>query len=166
MRLVTPVEWLILPTALALGVTVLLAVPMTLFGFRLPEPVTPMVLAFAWPLVRPSMLAPVILAACGLFLDVLWGTPLGLWALALLVVYGTALALRPLLNGQTSVVRALFYAALCLLAFTVAWLAMAAIADNAPSLTATALQILPTLLLFPLANGMIERFDDGDVRFL
>jgi rod shape-determining protein MreD len=26
-------------------------------------------------------------------------------------------------------------------------------------------QVVPTLLLFPFANCMIERFDDGDVRF-
>ena len=33
------------------------------------------------------------------------------------------------------------------------------------SLLALIGQVVPTLLLFPFANQMIERFEDGDVRF-
>ena len=35
----------------------------------------------------------------------------------------------------------------------------------AASLLAMLGQVIPTLLLFPFADRMIERFEDGDVRF-
>ena len=39
------------------------------------------------------------------------------------------------------------------------------IAGTPASLIAVFLQVLPTLLLFPFAHRLIERFEDGDVRF-
>ncbi len=47
---------------------------------QLPEPVFPMAPAFAWAMIRPSVLAPLVLLVMGLFLDLLWGGPIGLWA--------------------------------------------------------------------------------------
>ena len=38
---------------LVLAATVVLGTPLQLFGLHLPEPVIPMILAFAWPLIRP-----------------------------------------------------------------------------------------------------------------
>ena len=34
-----------------------------------------------------------------------------------------------------------------------------------PASALTQAQIAPTLLLYPVANWMLERFDDGDIRF-
>ena len=36
---------------------------------------------------------------------------------------------------------------------------------NAPSILAVMGQVVPTLLLIPLADWLIQRFDDADVRF-
>jgi rod shape-determining protein MreD len=47
--------WIVLPALLAVFATVLMATPVRLFGFGLPEPVWPMALAFAWPVIRPSI---------------------------------------------------------------------------------------------------------------
>lgn len=164
-RMVGPLQWIVYPALIALAATLLLAIPLRLFGLRLPEPVLPMVLAFAWPLIRPSILAPAVLAACGLALDLFWYTPLGLWPLSLLAVYGVVLAARPLLAGQDTAMLFVWYAGGCLLAFGLAYLIVTATAGMAPNLVSVAFQIVPTLLLFPFANAMIERFDDGDVRF-
>lgn len=164
-RVVGPMQWIAYPALAAAAATLILATPVRLFGLSLPEPVLPMILAFAWPLIRPSVLAPVALGGLGLLLDQLWGGPLGLWALALLVVYGVVLFSRNFLAGQATVVLFAWYAACCGLAFLLAYMIVSAIAANAPSLVATAWQVLPTLLLFPVANLLIERFDDGDVRF-
>ena len=46
-----------------------------------------------------------------------------------------------------------------------AYVVMAFIAGTPASLIAVFLQVLPTLLLFPFAHRLIERFEDGDVRF-
>jgi rod shape-determining protein MreD len=162
---VGPTQWIVWPALIAVVATVVLATPVKLFGLTLPEPVIPMLLAFAWPLVRPSAVAPLVLLALGLFLDVFWGGQMGLWALALLAIYAVVLAARSILLGQETVVLFVWYAGSVALAFALAYVIRALSVGNAPSLLALIGQVVPTLLLFPFANAMIDRFDDGDVRF-
>ena len=164
-RGVGPVQWIVIPALVTVAVTILLATPVELFGLNLPEPVVPMVLAFSWPLIRPSITAPLVLTGLGLLLDVLTYGPLGLWALALLGIYGVVLASRSFLIGQDTAVLFVWYAACCALAFLLVYVVRMIIDHNAASILALIGQVVPTLLLFPFANHMIERFEDGDVRF-
>ncbi|KPF83291.1 hypothetical protein IP78_02460 [Brevundimonas sp. AAP58] len=153
------------PALIAIALTIVLATPVKLFGLTLPEPVIPLVLAFAWPLIRPSMLAPAVLFVLGLFLDIFWGGTLGMWPLALLTVYAVVLGSRNLLAGQETRVLFVWYAICTTLAFFLAYLIVSFDAGHPPSLLALLLQVLPTLLLFPVADWMVQWFDDGDVRF-
>jgi rod shape-determining protein MreD len=164
-RVVGSFELVFRPALIAIALTIVLATPVELFGLTLPEPVLPMVLAFAWPLIRPSMLAPAVLFALGLFLDIFWGGTLGMWPLALLAVYAVVLVSRNLLAGQETQVLFVWYAICTALAFFLAYLVVSFDAGRPPSLLALLLQVLPTLLLFPVADWMVQRFDDGDVRF-
>lgn len=164
-RVIGPMQWIVYPSLLVMAVTLVLATPVELFGLKLPEPVAPMVLAFAWPLIRPSMVSAAALFGLGLFLDIFWGGTLGLWPLCLLGVYAVVLASRNLLAGQETQVLFGWYAVCTLGAFVVAYIVVTLDAGRAPSLLALLGQIIPTLLLFPAAGWMIERFDDGDVRF-
>ena len=164
-RVVGPMQWLVDPALISVAAAIILQTPVELFGLHLPEPVIPMVLAFAWPLIRPSILAPLVLAALGLLLDILTYGPLGLWGVAFLVIYGVVLASRSFLAGQDTAVLFVWYAACCTLAFLLAWIVMAFIAGIPASLISLLLQLVPTLLLFPFAHRLIERFEDGDVRF-
>jgi rod shape-determining protein MreD len=106
-----------------------------------------------------------VLFALGLFLDIFWGGTLGTWPLALLTVYAVVLGSRNLLAGQETRVLFIWYAICTGLAFILAYLVVSLDAGRPPSLLALVLQVLPTLLLFPLADWMVHRFDDGDVRF-
>ncbi|MGV9010392.1 hypothetical protein [Brevundimonas sp.] len=164
-RVVGPVQWIFIPAAIALAATVVLATPISLFGLHLPEPVIPMVLAFAWAMIRPSIVAPLMLLLIGLLLDAFWHTPLGLWPLALLSIYGVVLFSRSFLIGQERAVLFVTYAACCVMAYALCWLIMTMITGVLPNLLAVVGSLVPTLLLFPFANRMIERFEDGDVRF-
>ena len=164
-RVVGPVEWIVYPSLIVIAATLVLATPVKLFGLSLPEPVLPMILAFAWPLVRPSMIAPAVLFFVGLFIDLLWGGMLGVWPLSLLAVYGVVLLSRNLLAGQETQLLFVWYGACTLLAFFMTYLIVSLDAGNAPSILALLGQMIPTLLLFPVANWMIQRFDDGDTRF-
>ncbi|GAA0633817.1 hypothetical protein [Brevundimonas lenta] len=164
-RVVGPTQWIVYPALITAAVTFILATPVKLFGFSLPEPVIPMVLAFAWPLIRPSVIAPLVLATLGLFLDIFWGGQMGMWPLSLLAIYAVVLGSRSFLIGQDTVVLFVWYAACCGLAFLIAYLIKTVSAGNAPSILALIGQVVPTLLLFPFADRMIERFEDGDVRF-
>lgn len=164
-RVVGPMQWIVYPALIAIAATIVLQTPVELFGLHLPEPIIPMVLAFAWPLIRPSVLGPIALAALGLLLDILTYGPLGLWGLTFLAVYSVVLASRSFLAGQETAVLFVWYAACCVLAFVLAYVVMAFIAPTPASLISVFLQLLPTLLLFPIAHWLIERFEDGDVRF-
>jgi rod shape-determining protein MreD len=160
-----PLQWLGLPVLTTVAATLFMAVPLRVFGLRMPEPVFPLVLAFAWAVIRPSMIAPFVLLALGLLLDLFWGGPVGLWALALLVAYGLVLGVRATLTGRGAVVLWIWYGGVCALAFGVGTLITYMKTGAIPSPFALAWQYLITLLLYPFANTLIERFDDADVRF-
>ena len=165
-RVIGPTQWIFLPALAVMAASILLATPVKLFGwFSLPEVVLPLTLAFAWPLIRPSVFGPLTLLLLGLFLDLLWNGPMGLWSLCLLAVYGGVLVSRSFLAGQETRVLFAWYAVCTIGAFALAYLIVSLRSANAPSLIALFLQVVPTLLLFPISAWMIERFDDGDLRF-
>ncbi|HTX47765.1 MAG TPA: hypothetical protein VME40_00120 [Caulobacteraceae bacterium] len=164
-RPLSPFGWLGIPSLIAVGATVLLGAPIRIFGFALPEPVLPLALAFAWALIRPSVLPPFTLLLLGLFLDVIWGGPQGLWPLCLLAAYATVLAARRLITGQDMIVMWASYGATTAAAFGLGYALMTMGSGDAPSLLATGWQYLATLLLFPFAWWLVRRYEDADVRF-
>lgn len=164
-RLVGPLHWVGYPALICIALTVAFGTPVRFLGFALPEIVFPMVLAFAWPLIRPSMLGPIALFFVGLFSDYYYDTPPGTWALSLLGIYGLITASRHLIVGQESQVLFAWWGGAVSGAFVVVYLIVWTIQQGAPSLIGSFLQLLVTLFLFPFANSLVQRFDDGDVRF-
>jgi rod shape-determining protein MreD len=164
-RPLSPLGWLGIPMLICMGATVVLATPLRIFGLALPEPVFPLALAFAWALIRPSVLPPFALLTLGLFLDVFWGGPQGLWPLCLLAAYASVLTVRRLITGHEFVVVWAWYGAATAAAFAVGFLLMCMAAGEAPNLFAVGWQYLATLILFPFARRLIERYEDADVRF-
>ncbi|HEY3797803.1 MAG TPA: hypothetical protein VGL58_05575 [Caulobacteraceae bacterium] len=164
-RPMNPLGWLGLPMLACVLATLLFATPLRIFGFFLPQPVFPLAMAFAWALIRPSVIPPFALLALGLFLDVFWGGPQGLWPLCLLAAYAGVLTVRRLITGQEFVVMWAWYAAATLAAFTAGFVLMGIDAGNRPNLLAVAWQFFATLLLFPFVWRLIERYEDADVRF-
>lgn len=158
-------RWVLAPLAVALASSVVLAAPIRLLGLPLPEPVTLMVPAFAWAMIRPAGVPALALLSGELLLEALWGASTGLWSLSLLAGYLPIVILRNILAGQSQVVLWVWYGLACLLTQSVAWLTCAWITGTAPSLAASGLQWLATALLFPLASWLIEHFRDADVRF-
>lgn len=164
-RPLNPLVWLGGPLLTCIALTVLFAMPIKVFGLRPPEPIFAMVPAFAWPLIRPSILAPFALLLMGLFLDLFWGAPVGLWALSLLTAYGAVLAGRSIMVGQSLPMMFGWFAAACALVLATGFLFTMLDVAAMPSFLAVAWQFLATILLFPFAYRLIDRFEDADVRF-
>ncbi len=164
-RPLEPWRWLGVPALLAIAATVLLAAPLRILTLALPEPVFPLVLAFAWAIIRPSLLGPFLLVLVGLFLDLLAGAPLGLWPISLLVAYAVALVGRALMVGQETEVMAVYYAASTAAAFGCAYLLVAIAGHGQPNLIALLWQFAATLALFPFVLMLRRRFHDADIRF-
>jgi rod shape-determining protein MreD len=148
-----------------LAVTVLFGVPLRIWGLRLPEPIFPLAVVFAWAVIRPSILAPFLVLAMGLFLDIYWGAALGLWALCLLIAYGVVLAARPVMAGQSRTILWAWYALVVATAMTAGYLFVMLDAKSQPDPLSTLWQYLATIVLYPFAHRLIEMFEDADVRF-
>jgi rod shape-determining protein MreD len=160
-----PQRWLLRPAALSLAATLIFGAPLEALGLRLPEPVFPLVLAFSWAVIRPSVLAPFLLLALGLFQDLLTGGPPGLWPLALLTAYALTVSARRALSGQSGLTLFAAYAATVIVDLGVATLALWAAEGEGPGLVDLLWQGLATLVLFVFAVRLIGAYEDADVRF-
>jgi rod shape-determining protein MreD len=160
-----PWRWLGLPALACLVGTILFAIPIKVFGLQLPEPVFPMVLSFAWAVIRPSVIAPFVLVLLGLFLDLFWGGPLGLWGVSLLASYTVVLASRSIMTGQSRPMRQVWFAGATAMTMLVGFLIASVVSLAVPNILAVFWQFLATAVLYPFAHRLIERFEDADVRF-
>jgi rod shape-determining protein MreD len=158
-------QWIGVPFAACILLTVLFAIPLRVFGLQLPEPVFAMWPAFAWAMIRPSILGPTAVLLLGLFLDIYWGGPLGLWAIALLSAYAIVLSARTMMIGQSDVALVIWYAVVTAVAFAVGVLITMMKTSAIPNLYSVLWQYLATVVLYPFAQRHIERFEDADVRF-
>lgn len=149
----------------AMAATLVFAIPLRIFGIGLPEPVFALPLAFAWAVIRPSMLGPLAVMMIGLFLDLLWGTPLGFWAVCLLLPHGVVLGFRAFLAGQGRGMMWIWYGAATALALGAGYLFTLLESRSAPDPVTLGWQFLATVVLYPAADILIERFEDADVRF-
>lgn len=82
-----------------------------------------------------------------------------------MAVYGGVLLASNFMAGQATIVLFALYVASTGMAFFLAYMITTLSLGNAPSILAVMGQVVPTLLLFPLADWLIQRFDDADVRF-
>jgi rod shape-determining protein MreD len=160
-----PLRWLGLPTLACIVATILLATPIRIFGLQLPEPVFPLVPAFAWAVIRPSILAPFALMLMGLFLDLFWGGIVGLWVVSLLAAYTATFSIRRVLSGLGFWGLGGWYAVSVGVALGMAVMMSHMQGREIPGAFALLWQVIVALALFPLANLLIERFEDADVRF-
>ena len=160
-----PLHWIGVPVLACMGATLVFAAPIRVFGLYPPEPAFAMVPAFAWAVLRPSMLAPVCLLLLGLFDDLVWGGRLGLWGLGLLVAYAFVIVTRNMMSGQGRIMMWAWYAAAWSACMGAIYMAVRMTTGNSPNILAVAGQWLPTVLLYPLADRLISRFEDADPRF-
>ena len=164
-RPLEPWRWLGVPMLQVVAFTVLFSTPFRVFGLQLPEPVFAMTLAFAWAVIRPSVLAPFAILAVGLFLDLFWGGPLGLWAICLLIAYGGALGGRSMMAGQNRLILWAWYSLVTAISLVSGYLFVMLDSKSSPGLIPMAWQFLATIVLYPYAQRLIDLFEDADVRF-
>ncbi len=160
-----PWRWIGVPTLISLALTIAFAAPLRIFGLAAPEPIFPVALAFAWAVVRPSLLGPLVLLLLGLFQDLFWGGPMGLWGISLLLAYGLALLGRSLMVGQEIEVVGVWYLGSVLTAVLAAFVLTLISSHTIPNLVSVLWQFLATAVLFPLVQRILSEFRDADIRF-
>jgi len=160
-----PWAWIGVPMLQVIVATVLFGLPLRAFGLQLPQPIFPMALAFAWAVIRPSILAPFAILILGLILDVYWGGPLGLWALCLLIAYGVALSGRSMMAGQNRAILWAWYGLTTATAMVAGYLFVMLDSRSSPGIVPMLWQFVATIVLYPFAQRLIDLFEDADVRF-
>jgi rod shape-determining protein MreD len=158
-------DWVLLPALVCLGATFVLAAPIKIGIFSPPEPVLPLVLAFCWALIRPSYIAPLVLALLGLFLDNFWGAPIGLYTFLLMLVYGTFVSIRAYVAGQETLVILAVYGLTCFLFFMLGVIIISVSSGTVPRLIGVFEQMFVTMACFPLVLYMLETYLHSDARF-
>lgn len=161
----SPWSWLGVPMLQVMAASIVFALPLRFWGHALPEPLFAMPAVFAWAVIRPSMLAPAAVMLLGIFLDFLWNTPTAFWAVCLLLPYGLLLAARPILAGQSQLMMWIWYGASTALTLGAGYLFTMLNTQNTPDPLGVLWQFLATVVLYPFADRLIERFEDADVRF-
>jgi rod shape-determining protein MreD len=165
-KIISAWDWIFLPALLSLLATLIMATNIPLpFGLDLPEPIWPMVLAFSWPLIRPSYLAPLVLAALGLCLEYFWNAPLGLYVLSLMVVYGGTLLIRSYIVGQDLAVVLVAYLIACFVFFAIATLLTTIDSGMVPRLISVFEQWFATGFLVIFVHALLSRYLHAEVRF-
>jgi rod shape-determining protein MreD len=164
-RTLEPWRWLGVPMLQVMAISFLFAIPLRFWGVGLPEPLFALPVVFAWAVIRPSMLAPVCVMLLGIYLDFLWGSRTGFWAVCLLIPYGAAIAGRTMLAGQGRAVYWAWYGAVCAIAMGSGYLFTMLDVKGTVDLVTVGWQFLATIVLYPFADRLIERFEDADVRF-
>jgi len=109
--------------------------------------------------------SPFALLALGLWLDLFWGAPTGMWGLSLLLGYATVLGSRPIVSGQGYIASWAWYVGTTAVVLGAAYLFTMLDARVRPNLWAVLSQAVVTALLYPLVARMIEQFEDVDTRF-
>ncbi|MDA8232622.1 MAG: rod shape-determining protein MreD [Magnetospirillum sp.] len=143
------------------GVTLILlfaaALPTHLPGIGGIAPMLPMMGVYYWAIYRPDLLPAWSAFLIGLLYDVLSGTPMGVYALVLLLVQGVAASRRRFFLAKTFMVAWWAFSLLAAGAVVLAWLLMAVL-NGAPSDPRPLLSsYLATIGLFPLFTWTLAR---------
>jgi len=165
-KIITPWDWILAPALMSVALTIVLATAFQPFGLYLPEPVSPFILAFAWPLIRPSYIAPFVLGLLGFFLDFFWGAPLGFWAFSLVLVYGGLALARTYLIGQEWVVLFGLFLLTELIFFSLCILLTFIDTGSVARLWGVVEQAFATTVMFPFVLFLLEKYVHSDVRFM
>lgn len=164
-RKISLIEWLVMPFILAIALTWLLGTSVQPFGNYLPEPVFPFAVAFAWGLIRPSMIAPIFVALMGFFLDFFWNASMGLWALSLTIVYFLSVLSRTFVANQDWTIMFGAYIGLYFIMSLVMVILTYMDTGMVTRLIGIFEQAFATCLCFPFVLRFVERYVHVDVKF-
>ena len=141
----------LVPLAFTLALVILGAVPLPVAGYASVVPLFSLCAVFFWAIYRPHLLPPWLVFCIGLVQDALAGTPFGLNAIMLLLVYGMVANQRRFFLGKPFTLVWWGFMLIALIAIVVAWL-LASIAFGVIIRPWPAtFQFLLTLALYPLA---------------
>jgi rod shape-determining protein MreD len=125
------------------------------------RPAFAMACVFFWSLYRPASLPAPLVAATGLLLDLLGLTPLGLWAVLLLLLQGGTMAARRRLAPQAFLLTWLSFSGLAALFSCLCWGLQSLLSLSLLPLLPLVIQILACAGVYPALAALFIRAHRG-----
>jgi len=139
----------------------LLGLPFGIPGQAEFRPAYAMACVFFWSLYRPQSMPAPIVAIIGVLLDLLGLTPIGLWAILLLILHGITVASRRRVVPQSFMVNWAVFIGLAAGLSCLGWLAETALTMHILPLRPLAAQIVTALAVYPALAGFFIRAHRG-----
>jgi rod shape-determining protein MreD len=152
------------PIALTILLAVLSAVPIGIPGYAAVVPAYTAMAAFYWAVFRPDLQPPFALFLVGVLQDILAATPLGMTALALMIVHGLAVSQRRAFLGKPFVLAWFGFVLIYALAGFLVWVLASLLALQLVGPEPAVFQYLVTVTLFPVVAWVFVRIHRYVVR--
>jgi len=149
------------PVAFMLFGLLMIGLPFGIPGQAELRPAYAMACVFFWSLYRPVSLPAPMVAATGILLDLLGMSPLGLWAVLLLILQGSTLASRRRLIPQSFFMTWLVFFGFAAALSGCAWLLESLLELRMLPVLPAAAQALAALGLYPALAGLFIRAHRG-----
>jgi rod shape-determining protein MreD len=147
----------LIPLAVTLLLLLLTAIPTRAPGFAGIAPMLPLMGVYYWAIYRPDLLPAWLAFLVGLLYDIIGGTPLGVNALVMLLVQGTAASQRKFFLGKSFAVAWWAFGLLTAGAVGLAWLLVSFIYGRAVDPLPVIFEYLMTLSIFPVLTWTLAR---------
>ena len=147
----------LVPFAATLFLLLLTSVPSHLPAFAGVVPMLPLMGVYYWAIYRPDLLPAWLAFLVGLLHDVVGGTPLGVGALVMLLVQGTAASQRRFFLGKSFAVTWWAFGLLAGGAIGLQWMLVSILVGRAAETGPVMFQYLLTLACFPLMTWTLAR---------
>jgi len=149
------------PFGLTLLLVLMSVVPTSIPGYRSVVPVLALMAIYHWAVYRPNLLPLIAVFALGLMQDILTGTPLGIYVLVFLSVYGVVLFQRRFIAGKSFFIYWFGFAIVALGAAVESWV-LASIWNFAlMDIRAVFFQYLVSLGVCPLIAWLFLRWQQA-----
>ena len=152
------------PFALTLILVMISLVPLPVPGYARVVPLLPLIAIYHWTIFRPELMPTYAVFVIGLLQDALTGMPIGVNAMAFLVVYGVVLSKRRFFVGKSFVILWLGFALVGAGEVFASWVLVSAYNVMLVSPNALFFQYLITLGCFPMFAWIFLRWQGTFLR--
>lgn len=147
----------LVPFGITLALMLLTVVPTRIPGFAAVAPMLPLMGVYYWAIYRPDLLPAWAAFLIGLLYDIIGGTPLGVNALVMLLVQGTAASQRKFFLGKSFAVAWWAFGLLTGGAVGLAWLLVSFLIGRTIDPAPVIFEYLLTLSVFPVLTWTLAR---------
>ena len=154
------------PLLIGLLLVIVANLPVSFTGGFLPAPALALAAVFFWAMVRPSLMPPWAVLVIGLAEDLLSGGPPGLWATGFVAAYVLIDRQRKAFGELYGAGTLLAFSGVVLVAGAVAYVLASIIYLRLVPIGPLLLEIIVTVILYPLMERPLDWVDRGLNRFL